>query len=193
MRQATVTRTTKETDITISINLDKSGMPQIDTGIPFFDHMLTAFGVHSGFELSVKAKGDTEVDCHHTIEDVGIVLGNAFLKALGDKKITRFASSTIPMDESLSSCNVDISGRAFLVFNTDFKYQYVGQMETAMVEEFFRSFAYNSKITLHINNLYGQNDHHKAESIFKAFAYAIKTAVKPIGEDEMLLSTKGVI
>lgn len=193
MRQASLTRTTKETDIEISINLDKTQPPIIDTGIKFFDHMLTAFAVHSGFQVKVIAKGDTEVDCHHTIEDVGIVLGCAFLKALGDKKITRFASSNIPMDESLTSCSVDIGGRAFLVFNAKFKYQYMGQMETAMVEEFFRSFAYNAKITLHINNLYGENDHHKTESIFKAFAYALKKATVPIGEDEMLLSTKGVI
>lgn len=193
MRQQVVTRTTKETDITVEINLDKSSQPEIDTGIKFFDHMLTAFAVHSGFGVKILAKGDTEVDCHHTIEDVGIVLGCAFLKALGDKKITRFASSEIPMDESLTRCSVDIGGRAFLVFNADFKYQFMGQMETAMVEEFFRSFAYNSKMTLHINNIYGENDHHKTESIFKAFAYGLKTAVKPIGEDAMLLSTKGVI
>ncbi|MEG1447733.1 MAG: imidazoleglycerol-phosphate dehydratase HisB [Oscillospiraceae bacterium] len=193
MRQATVKRTTKETDIEITINLDKSEPPQVDTGIGFFDHMLTALGVHSGFSLKVLAKGDTEVDCHHTIEDVGIVLGQAFLEALGDKKITRFGNSTIPMDESLSSCSVDVSGRAFLVFNADFKYQYMGQMETVMVEEFFRSFAYNARITLHINNLYGDNDHHKAESIFKAVSHALKIAAKPIGENEMLLSTKGTI
>lgn len=188
-----ISRKTKETDITISLNLYGSGISNIDTGISFFDHMLTAFTVHGGLDLSIKCIGDLNVDCHHTIEDVGIVLGLAFDKALGNKGgIARYGSFYVPMDEALGFVSLDISGRPFLVFNCDFKADSIGSMDTQMVEEFFRAFAYNSKITLHANVLYGQNDHHKAEALFKALAHSLKQALVPLGTDT-ILSTKGAL
>lgn len=191
MRQASVTRETKETQISMTLNLDGSGKHDIHTGIGFFDHMLTAFAVHAGADLLVSVQGDLEVDCHHTIEDTGIVLGQAIGKALGDKSgIARYGSFFIPMDEALGFCALDISGRAFLVFSCEFTNERIGEMDTQMVEEFFRAVSYGAGITLHLKAEYGKNDHHIAEALFKAFAHAFSQAVAP---KEGTLSTKGVL
>ena len=192
MREGTVKRETKETKIELTLNVDGRGANRIDTGIGFFDHMLTAFAVHSGFDLTLSCKGDLGVDCHHSIEDVGIALGQAFAGALSDKAgIARYGNFTIPMDEALASCCIDVSGRPYLVFNAEFGDYRLGDMDSAMVEEFFRAFAVNAMVTLHINLFYGKNDHHKAEAIFKAFAHALKAAVKIEGSE--VLSSKGSI
>ena len=192
MREALITRTTKETDITLSINLDDGSKVSVDTGIGFFDHMLTAFAVHSGIGLEVKCKGDLNVDCHHTIEDVGIVLGQAFLEAIGDRAgIARYGNFMLPMDEALALSAIDISGRAFLVFDAAFTAPMIGDFDTQMFEEFWRAFAMNAKVTLHIRLLSGANDHHKAEAIFKAAAHAIKRAIAVNGSE--VLSTKGCL
>ena len=192
MRQADVKRQTKETDINLFIDLDGKGNVDIDTGIGFFDHMLTALAVHAGFDLTISCKGDLGVDSHHTIEDVGIVLGQAFLKAIGDcAKIARYGSALIPMDESLAQASIDIGGRAYLVFNASFLNGLIGSMDSQMIEEFFRAFTVNAQLTLHLNLLYGKNDHHKAEALFKAAAYAIKTAI--LQTSAPTLSTKGMV
>lgn len=194
MRTADVTRKTKETDIEVFVKLDRGeGKVSIDTGIGFFDHMLTAFGVHSGIDLQINADGDLNVDAHHTVEDTGIVLGKAFAEALGDKSgISRYGSAYIPMDEALGFCALDISGRPFLVFDAEFSDDKIGEMDTCLVEEFFRAFAFNAGITLHLKACYGKNDHHIAEALFKACAHAVKAAIKPTAEGEVL-STKGVL
>ena len=192
MRTAEVIRRTRETDVQIRLNLDGTGRTEISTGIGFFDHMLTALGVHAGFDLMVKVKGDLEVDCHHTIEDSGIVLGQALLKALGEMPVTRYGSAFIPMDEALGFVALDISKRPFLVFQCEFSSDRIGGMDTQMVEEFFRSFAFQAGITLHAKVEYGKNDHHKAEALFKALAHSLKTAVAPL-EGKVVLSTKGVL
>ncbi len=190
MREAYIKRETKETKIELTLNVDGEGKNQINTGVGFFDHMLTAFAVHSGFDLVLSCKGDLAVDCHHSIEDIGIALGVAFAEAVSEKKgIARYGTFTIPMDEALASCSLDISGRPFLVFNGEFGDYRLGDMDSEMVEEFFRAFAMNAMITLHINLIYGKNDHHKAEAIFKAFAHALKMAVKKEGSE--ILSSKG--
>lgn len=192
MRAAEIIRKTKETDINVFVDLDGKGKVDIDTGIGFFDHMLTAFGVHAGLDLMVKVKGDLCVDAHHTVEDAGIVIGQALYKALGDKKgIKRYGSAFIPMDEALGFCSMDISGRPFLVFDSDFYGEKMGEMDTQLVEEFFRALAFNSGITLHLKSEYGKNDHHICEALFKAFAHAFKDAVRVVGND--VLSTKGVL
>lgn len=192
-RTAEITRKTKETDIKIKLDLDKSGEVSIDTGIGFLDHMLTALAVHGGFSLSVKCVGDLNVDGHHTTEDIGIVLGMAFREALGDKSgIMRYGSAFIPMDESLAFCSLDISARPFLVFNAQFTNERVGEFDTCLTEEFMRSFAFNAGITLHLRVEYGSNDHHKIEALFKALAYALKAAVKR-NTDGSVVSTKGVL
>ena len=171
MRTAQISRKTKETDIEIFVRLDGEGRVNIDTGIGFFDHMLTAFGVHSGIDLDVRCKGDLYVDAHHSVEDTGICLGKAFAEALGDKAgISRYGTAFVPMDESLCFCSLDISGRPFLVFSGDFSDDRVGEFDTCLTEEFFRAFAFNAGITLHINELYGKNDHHIIEAMFKACA-----------------------
>lgn len=191
MRKADITRKTKETVISASLNLD-GGEVKIKTGIGFLDHMLTALGVHGGFGLTLAAKGDLEVDGHHTAEDVGIVLGKAFCEALGDKGgIVRYGSAYIPMDEALGFCAVDISGRPFLVFNAEFVNEKIGELDTCLIEEFMRAFAFNAGITLHLRCEYGKNDHHKAEALFKALAYALKTATSP--NSGGVVSTKGVL
>ncbi|MDO4730514.1 MAG: imidazoleglycerol-phosphate dehydratase HisB [Clostridia bacterium] len=190
-RTATITRETKETSITVSIDLD-GGLTQIETGVGFFDHMLTAFATHSGFSLKVKTTGDLFVDCHHTVEDTGIVLGQAFKKALGTEPVKRFADAYIPMDESLSFCAVDISSRPYLVFDANFPQSQIGDFDACMVKEFFTAFAFNAGITLHMKNLYGDNSHHIAESLFKAFAYCMKKATR-LNEDGRLMSTKGIL
>ena len=192
MRSAEISRKTRETDIKITLELDGSGKTAIDSGIGFFNHMLNSFAVHGGFDLSVVCRGDLEVDGHHSVEDIGIVLGKAFAEALGDKAgITRYGSFFIPMDEALAFCSIDISGRPFLVFNADFSDERIGEFDTCLCEEFFRAFAFNAGITLHIRKEYGKNDHHVCEAIFKAVAHAMKAAVAINGEE--VLSTKGVL
>lgn len=190
-RTSEITRKTKETDISVKLNLD-GGEVKINTGIGFLDHMLTALGVHGGFGLEVSCKGDLYVDGHHTSEDVGIALGQAFGKALGDKSgIMRYGSAFIPMDESLGFCSLDISARPFLVFNAEFTNERVGEFDTCLTEEFMRAFAFNAGITLHLRVEYGSNDHHKIEALFKALAYALKQAVEP--NRGGVISTKGTI
>lgn len=191
MKMAKISRKTKETDITAEVIFDGKGNAQIETGIGFFDHMLTALSVHSGISISLKCIGDLNVDCHHSIEDTGIVLGQAFNEALKDKSgIERYGSAYIPMDEALGFCSLDISNRPFLVFNGNFANQTIGEYDTCMTEEFFRAFAFNAGITLHINMVYGTNDHHKCEAIFKACAHALKKAIR-LNETGETLSTKG--
>ena len=192
MRKAVIERTTKETQISITLSLDEQ-FADIDTGIGFFDHMLTAFAVHGGFGLSVRAKGDLYVDCHHTIEDTGIVLGKALDNALGDKGgIARFGSFYVPMDETLCFCSLDISGRPFLVFDAAFPEERIGGYDSCMTKEFMRAFAFNSGITLHLRALYGENSHHITEALYKALGHALSQAVKPLSGSAPL-STKGVL
>ena len=192
-RVASVSRQTAETSIEVTVNLDGTGTSDISTGVGFFDHMLTALSRHSLVDLTVHVKGDTWVDDHHTVEDTGIVLGKALGEALGDKSgITRYGSAFIPMDEALAFCSLDISNRPFLVFQGTFTNAMIGQYDACLTEEFFRAFAFNAGITLHVNMMYGSNDHHKCEAAFKAVAHALKTAVTPL-EDGKTLSTKGVL
>lgn len=193
MRTAEISRKTKETDITVKLDLDGAPKAEINTGIGFLDHMLTALAVHGGFSLSVSCKGDLNVDGHHTTEDIGIVLGQAFAKALGDKAgIMRYGNAFIPMDEALAFCSLDISARPFLVFNAQFTNERVGEFDTCLIEEFMRAFAFNAGITLHLRLEYGSNDHHKIEALFKALAYALKAAVKR-NTDGSVVSTKGML
>lgn len=193
IRRGEITRKTHETDIYVCVALDSKGQANIDTGIGFFDHMLTALSVHSGISMTVKVKGDLHVDCHHTIEDTGIALGQAINIALGGKSgIVRYGTAYIPMDESLAMCSLDLSNRPFLVFNCEFTNQSCGGYDLCMTEEFFRAFAFNGGITMHINLLYGSNDHHKAEAVYKAVAHALKTAAA-YNSDGSTLSTKGVL
>ena len=192
-RNAEIKRTTKETDIKIILVLDGSGIANINTGIGFFDHMLTAFAVHGGFDLTVSCKGDLNVDGHHTVEDVGICIGKAFYEALGDKSgIMRYGSAFIPMDEALGFCALDISARPFLVFNSAFSGERVGDYDTCLTEEFMRAFAFNAGITLHLRAEYGKNDHHITEALFKSLAHAVKQAVSVI-DNGGVLSSKGII
>ena len=191
-RTAEINRKTKETDISVKLNLD-GGDVKINTGIGFLDHMLTALGVHGGFGLEINAKGDLFVDGHHTAEDVGITLGQAFGKALGDKSgIMRYGSAFIPMDEALGFCSLDISARPFLVFNAEFTNERVGEFDTCLTEEFMRAFAFNAGITLHLRVEYGSNDHHKIEALFKALAYALKAATR-LNSSGGAISTKGTL
>ncbi|WNY25625.1 imidazoleglycerol-phosphate dehydratase HisB [Methanolapillus millepedarum] len=190
-RKASFSRKTKETDITIDINLDGTGVSSVQTGIGFFDHMLDAFSRHSGYDLTVKASGDLHVDGHHLVEDTGIVLGKVMAEALGDKRgIARFGEARIPMDESLAEVALDIGGRGFLVFKADFFAPSVGDYSTQMTKHFFESFAMSSGINLNMK-AEGDNDHHKIEALFKAFAYAMKRAT--IIESDSIKSTKGVL
>ena len=192
-RTAEITRKTKETDITVKLNIDGSGTPDIDTGIGFFDHMLTALCVHGGFDMTVKCRGDLNVDGHHSVEDTGITLGRAFAEALGDKSgIMRYGSSFIPMDEALGFCALDISARPFLVFNAEFTNERIGEYDACLTEEFMRAFAFNAGITLHLRCEYGKNDHHITEALFKALAHALKQAVN-VNADGKALSTKGTL
>lgn len=192
MRIAEITRTTRETDISLKLNLDGTGHAEICTGIGFFDHMLTAFSVHSGFDLTIHAKGDLEVDSHHTVEDVSIVLGQAFAQVVDRTKIKRFGTFSVPMDEALANCSLDLSGRAYLVFDAPFSTTMIGTYQTAMTEHFMMSLAQNAGVTLHINVPYGRDDHHITEAIFKAVAHAFRIAVEPSGKD-VALSSKGVL
>ncbi|MCL2111421.1 MAG: imidazoleglycerol-phosphate dehydratase HisB [Clostridiales bacterium] len=192
MRTSTKERTTNETNIKVSLSLDGSGNANIDTGVGFLDHMLTAVAVHGRFDLAVKCGGDLGVDVHHSVEDIGIVFGQAFADALGDKVgIARYGSFTLPMDEALASCQLDIGGRAYTVFDAKFSAERIGELDTQMIPEFFRAFADNANITLHLCVHYGENDHHKAEALFKSFAHALRVAVSHVGEE--LLTTKGVL
>lgn len=191
-REARIIRTTKETDITVSLTLDGTGKADINTGIGFFDHMLTALAVHGGFDLNIACKGDLNVDGHHSVEDVGICLGQAFGLALAEQPVTRFGSAFIPMDEALGFCALDISKRPFLVFNASFTGEKIGDYDSCLTEEFMRAFAFNAGITLHLRAEYGKNDHHVTEALFKALAYSLKQAVRLNGNGEVL-SSKGVI
>jgi len=191
MRTAKQKRRTKETDIELKLNLDGSGSTDINTGIAFFDHMLTSLTRHGGLDLTVSAQGDVQVDEHHTIEDVGIVLGSALSKALGDKKgIARFGEARIPMDESLAEVALDIGGRSYLTFDAKFMSPKVGDFGTQMTRHFFESLVNNAGINVHMK-VEGENDHHKIEALFKAFAVALKRAAALNGGD--VPSTKGVL
>ncbi|MBP0957938.1 MAG: imidazoleglycerol-phosphate dehydratase HisB [Oscillospiraceae bacterium] len=192
MRKAEISRNTKETKISVTLDIDGRGRHDIRTGIGFFDHMLTALCVHGGFDLELKTDGDLFVDGHHSVEDTGIVLGQAFKAALGDMKgIARYGTSFIPMDESLGFCCLDISNRPFLVYECSFSDPRTGDYDNCLTEEFMRAFAFNAGITLHLKCPYGSNDHHKNEAMFKALAHALKDAVKINGGE--ILSTKGVL
>ncbi|MCR1822885.1 imidazoleglycerol-phosphate dehydratase HisB [Terrisporobacter muris] len=192
MRKGLVERNTLETKIKVKINLDGIGKADIYTGIGFLDHMLTLMAFHGKFDLNVKCDGDLYVDDHHTIEDLGISMGQAFKDAIGDRVgIRRYSTVYIPMDEALAYTSLDISNRPYLVFNVDFETEKIGSMSTVMFKEFFRAFVNESRITLHINLLYGENDHHKIEAVFKSFARALKEGSEVISKD--VSSSKGVL
>lgn len=191
-RTSTVSRKTGETDIIVSINLDGTGKADIDTGIGFFDHMLNSFARHGLFDLTVKVKGDLEVDCHHTIEDTGIVLGQAIKEALGDKKgIIRFGDCMLPMDETLVLCALDLSGRPYLKYDLNLTVPSVGGFDTEMVHEFFYAVSYSAAMNLHIKMIDGVNNHHIIEAAFKSFAKALDKAVQYDPRITDVLSTKG--
>lgn len=195
MRKSEISRKTSETDIILSIDLDGKGGSQIDTGIGFLDHMLTLFAKHGRFDLNIKCKGDTNVDFHHTVEDTGICLGKAVKDALGSKKgIIRYGSMLLPMDEALIISAVDISGRGMLVYDIDIDSEKVGDFDTELAEEFFRAFAQNAEITLHMRKISGKNSHHIVEGAFKSVAHSLMMAVK-IDENfkDEIPSTKGVL
>jgi imidazoleglycerol-phosphate dehydratase len=195
MRKASVTRATKETEVEVALDLDGTGASSIATGIGFLDHMLDLLARHSRIDINIKAKGDLHIDHHHTTEDVGIALGQAVRKALGDRKgIARYADVHVPMDEALTRAAIDISGRPFLVFKVDFVRAKVGSFDTALVQEWFQAFAVNAAVTLHVATLYGSNDHHIAESCFKGLARALRAAVAidPRAANEVP-STKGTL
>ncbi len=192
MRYAEVARVTKETDISVRLDLDGSGKYDIDTGVGFFNHMLEGFARHGFFDLDLTCDGDLDVDCHHTVEDCGIVLGSAIAKALGDKEgIRRFGSCILPMDESLVLCAVDLSGRPYLVFDAPFTMERVGDLDTEMVKEFFYAVSYAAGMNLHLKVLTPGNHHHMIEAMFKAFARALADAAALDQRVEGVLSTKG--
>lgn len=191
-RTATVERNTKETKIRVKLALDGTGCSEIDTGIGFFDHMLDGFTRHGLFDLTAKCQGDLQVDSHHSIEDMGIVLGTAIKEALGDKKgIVRYGSCMLPMDETLAMCAIDLSGRPYLVFDVPFKGEMVGGMDTQMAKEFFYAVSYAAGMNLHLKVFYGENDHHMMEAAFKAFAKALDGATRFDSRITDVLSTKG--
>jgi len=189
-REISIARTTKETDIKISLNIDGTGRSSIDTGIGFFNHLLTSFALYTGFDIDIYAKGDLEVDGHHLCEDVGIVLGSALNKALGDLKIARFGYSVIPMDDALIISSIDISGRPYFETNNLFIDSFIGTFQTEWLTEFLRAFAMNSKMTLHILRLRGNNSHHIAECLIKSLGISLKEATRRVDD---ILSTKGVL
>jgi len=193
MRKAAIKRTTKETDVAVAINLDGCGAGSISTGIGFLDHMLELLARHSRIDMDIKAAGDLHVDYHHTAEDVGIALGQAVKQALGDMKgITRYADALLPMDETLTRVAIDISGRPLLVFRTTFHSEKIGTFDTQLVSEWFKAFATNAGITLHVETLYGINDHHISESCFKGLARALRAAVAiDLQTRDEVPSTKG--
>ncbi len=189
-RTAKIHRQTKETDVTVELNLDGAGKYEIDTGIGFLDHMLTHFSKHGKIDLVVKAKGDLNVDAHHTVEDIAICLGEGLLKTLGDKKgIARYGHSSVPMEDALANVSVDLSGRPSCVYNVDYRTDKIGDFDIECLEEMLRSFSNNGKFNLHINVPYGTNSHHIAEAIFKGLGQALATAVRIVGTD--VPSTKG--
>jgi len=191
-RAAKAHRQTKETDVTVELNLDGVGKYEIDSGIGFLDHMLTHLSKHSKIDLVVKAKGDLDVDAHHTVEDIAICLGECLLKALGDKKgIARYGHSSVPMEDALANVSVDLSGRAACVYNVEYRTDKIGDFDVECLEEMLRSFANNGKFNLHINVPYGTNSHHIAEAIFKGLSKALGTAVSILGTD--VPSTKGML
>lgn len=191
-RIAAIERNTKETKINVSLNLDGSGKSELDTGIGFFDHMLDGFARHGLFDLEVSVDGDLEVDCHHTIEDTGIVLGRAIKEAVGDKKgIRRYGSCILPMDEALVLCAVDLSGRPYYVSDAQFTVPSIGDMDTEMVKEFFYAISYTAEMNLHFKVLSGSNNHHICEAMFKAFAKALDAAISYDPRITDVLSTKG--
>lgn len=194
MRTASIKRKTSETDIAVTLNLDGTGRADIETGIGFLDHMLKSFAKHGFFDLTVKVKGDLYVDCHHTIEDTGIVLGEAIKEALGDKKsIKRYGSMLLPMDETLVLCAIDLSGRPYLNFQGEFTTDRVGDFDTEMVREFFYAVSYSAGMNLNIKQLDGDNNHHIIEAMFKAFAKALDEAVSIDPRIIDVLSTKGAL
>ena len=195
MRKATVERTTKETSVSASVNLDGSGIYDIDTGIGFLDHMMEQLSRHSLIDLTLRAKGDTHIDFHHTTEDVGIVVGQAIADALGDLRgITRYGSAIIPMDETCTRCSVDISGRPFIIFKVSFSRDKLGEMDTELFLEWFRAFAQGAGMTLHVENMYGENNHHIIESSYKALARAMRQAIEiDPRKSNTIPSTKGMI
>ncbi|MBN2136303.1 MAG: imidazoleglycerol-phosphate dehydratase HisB [Sedimentisphaerales bacterium] len=191
-RTASIHRQTKETDISLELNLDGQGKYEIDTGAGFLDHMLTHLSKHSRIDLQVKAAGDLEVDAHHTVEDVAICLGECLVKALGDKKgIARYGHSSVPMEDALANVSVDLSGRAACVYNVQYRTERIGDFDVECLEELLRSFANNGKLNLHVNVPYGTNSHHIAEAIFKALGKSLGMAVSIVGTD--VPSTKGIL
>jgi imidazoleglycerol-phosphate dehydratase len=193
-RKAEVRRKTKETEVVLKLDLDGSGRHTIATGIPFFDHMLNLLAYHSSIDLSLKAKGDIGVDAHHTVEDVGICLGDGIRKALGEAKgIQRYGMAMVPMDETLGSIALDLSMRPCLVFHMKLRRARIGTFDLELVEEFFKAFCNHSKITLHINLLYGKNSHHMIEAVFKGFGRALKEAIALDERSSQIPSTKGVL
>ena len=193
-RTATCKRKTKETDITVTINLDGQGRNDIHTGIGFFDHMLDGFARHGLFDLTVRAEGDIHVDCHHTVEDVGIVLGTAILKAVGDKAgIKRYGSFLLPMDESLVLCAVDLSGRPYLNYDASFPTERIGTLDTEMIREFFYAVSYTAMMNLHLKILDGKNSHHMAEAMFKGFGKALDMATMDAPRMKEAWTTKGAL
>jgi len=193
-RIAAITRSTKETEISVTLNLDGSGQYEIDSGIGFFDHMLSGFARHGLFDLKLVCKGDLEVDCHHSVEDVGIVLGEAIREALGEKKgIKRYGSMMLPMDEALVLCAIDLSGRPYLCFDEQYTVPKIGDMDTEMFYDFFYAVTYSAGMNLHIRQLSGTNNHHIAEATFKAFAKALDEAAMYESRIEGVWSTKGVL
>ncbi|PPD30054.1 MAG: imidazoleglycerol-phosphate dehydratase [Hyphomicrobium sp.] len=194
-RQATIARTTKETQITATVNLDGTGAYDVTTGIGFLDHMLEQLARHSLIDISLEAKGDLHIDFHHTAEDTGIVLGQAVAKALGDKVgITRYADVSLPMDETLTRVAIDVSGRPYLIWNVTFSRPKVGEMDTELFREWFQAFAQNAGITLHIQNVYGENNHHIAETCYKGLARALRKAIEvDPRQGARVPSTKGTL
>ena len=193
-RKARITRKTRETEVEVAVNLDGSGGSDIQTGIPFLDHMLTLFAKHGVFDLKVRCRGDLEIDCHHSVEDIGICLGAALDQALGDKQgIVRFAHAYYPMDDSLARVVVDLSGRPFLVFRAEVKREHVGALDADLVEEFWKAVVTNGRFNLHVELLYGRNAHHVFEAIFKAAARALSLATRIDPRTEGVPSTKGVL
>ena len=191
-RQGRVERTTKETTIVVEIDLDGSGSSQVETGIPFFDHMLDQLGRHGRLDLTVRADGDLEIDAHHTVEDVGIALGSALAEAWGDRAgVERFGDATVPIDEAITRVAIDLSGRPYLVYDVETPVELIGTFETSLVKHFFEAVVANARITLHVDNLAGENSHHIHESVFKAVAVALRRAVAVTGGG--VPSTKGVL
>ena len=194
MRKAEITRETKETEISLKLDLDGSGEGEIDTGIGFFDHMLELVKKHALVDLSVKAKGDIDVDYHHTVEDVGIVFGRALDKALGDRRgIVRYGFASIPMDEALCETSIDLGGRPFLVVQSSMKHMFVKDFEVKLVEEFFRAVSVEARANIHLRQIYGDEAHHVCEGLFKSFARALRAAVRIDPAEQGVPSSKGVI